>query len=176
MLARREARQHRQRQLLDHPGGPLVGVTVVSPGPVKSSALIDRVFEAGCQAVRARLADQGWMIAAAEEHRGGTGPELLLAVMAAAGDHSAGQPTSGSGGPPVFPEQVKRALVDLEESHPWGRLWDLDVITADGPLSRAAFGLPGRRCLICGGPAHACARSRAHSVPELLTAIDAIVA
>ena len=65
-------------------------------------------------------------------------------------------------------EVLKLATTDLEERHPLGRLWDLDVITTSGTgLSRLQMGRPARRCLLCSRPARECGRSRRHSLPEL---------
>ena len=83
-----------------------------------------------------------------------TGPEALYVVEAHA-------------------RELKQALVALEESHPLGRLWDIDVIDPDaGPVARASLGLPARRCLVCEEPAHACARSRRHPLDEVLQFIE----
>ena len=62
---------------------------------------------------------------------------------------------------------MKRLAVAAESETPAGRALDIDVITKDGPLSRAAMGLPERSCLLCGAPAKVCARSRRHSAEEL---------
>ena len=44
----------------------------------------------------------------------------------------------------------------------------MDVLCADGrKVERRELGLPGRKCLICGNQAQACARSRTHPVAEL---------
>ena len=73
-------------------------------------------------------------------------------------------------------DELKRALVNLETADPLGRLWDLDVTDPQrGALSRRGLGLPVRRCIVCDEPAHACARSRAHSLAELLRAIEVIL-
>ncbi|MEA7571641.1 citrate lyase holo-[acyl-carrier protein] synthase, partial [Salmonella enterica subsp. enterica serovar Virginia] len=41
--------------------------------------------------------------------------------------------------------------IALEQRYPLGRLWDIDVLTAEGEiLSRRHFALPARRCLLCG--------------------------
>ena len=70
---------------------------------------------------------------------------------------------------------LKAALVALEDSHPLGRLWDLDVASRQGSLSRRDLGHPARRCLVCDEPAHACARSQAHSRETLFAAIEAML-
>ena len=74
------------------------------------------------------------------------------------------------------PESLKRITVEIEERDPVGRLCDLDVIRPDGSkVSREDIGFPGRKCLLCGEPAHACSRSRRHSVEELTGEIERIL-
>ncbi|MFR0734375.1 MAG: citrate lyase holo-[acyl-carrier protein] synthase [Oscillospiraceae bacterium] len=63
---------------------------------------------------------------------------------------------------------LKQLTVEMEEHCEIGRLLDLDVLDPRGEkMERQSLGLMPRRCLICGGPAWACARSRSHSVQEL---------
>lgn len=139
---------------------PLVSLTVVAPGPVKDSPLIRRVFaEADAEATHLVREVEGWPIWVREEVDEPTGPELLLAVDAEPGD-------------------LKRAMVRLEESHPWGRLFDLDVLDDAGGLriiTRAMVGEPPRRCLVCEEPSVVCARSRAHALEDLSAAVAALV-
>jgi Phosphoribosyl-dephospho-CoA transferase (holo-ACP synthetase) len=67
-------------------------------------------------------------------------------------------------------------MITLEQQHPLGRLFDLDVLQADGrSLSRREFDLPPRRCLICDELAAACGRSRRHSSEELQVRIHQIL-
>lgn len=48
-------------------------------------------------------------------------------------------------------------MVAIEEADALARLFDIDVIGMDGEkLTRGAE----RRCIVCGGPVTACARSR----------------
>ena len=61
---------------------------------------------------------------------------------------------------------------EIEESHPRGRLFDMDVIGTDGmKLSRGTY----RKCIICGCQAQECARSRKHSVEELQAKIEELL-
>lgn len=54
--------------------------------------------------------------------------------------------------------QVKKFLVSIEESHPLGRLFNLDVCGPDGiSVKRHDLGLLPRTCLVCGEDAHVCA-------------------
>ena len=62
------------------------------------------------------------------------------------------------------PSTLKDAMCDVEENHPLGRIYDIDIIAPDGQkLSRPNF----RTCLLCGRQAQDCARSRRHSAAEL---------
>ena len=66
-------------------------------------------------------------------------------------------------------EKVKDLAMQIEETHPLGRLFDMDVLGPDGrKLSRMRY----RKCLICGRQAQECARSRTHTVKEMQEAID----
>ncbi|WP_289033794.1 citrate lyase holo-[acyl-carrier protein] synthase, partial [uncultured Arsenicicoccus sp.] len=56
-----------------------------------------------------------------------------------------------------------------------GERWRmLDVHDGDHPLSRTSLGPPPRRCLVGDGPAHACARSRAHDASDLARAVEVL--
>ena len=74
------------------------------------------------------------------------------------------------------PAALKALTVELEDGSEAGRLFDMDVLTADGSkLDRQTLGLGPRPCLICGGPVHLCARSRAHTVAQLQEATAALL-
>lgn len=155
VLVAREERARRQRDLIAATDCPVLSLTMVSPGPVKCSRSIERVFAAAATVIGVRLADSGWPVVARAEVHAITGPELQWAVRAPA-------------------SRLKAAMVELEERNPWGRLWDIDVVVADGPLARTEGGAPPRRCLVCDDPAVGCARSRRH-VPEAVAAAVAVV-
>ncbi len=60
---------------------------------------------------------------------------------------------------------VKRFLVSIEESHPLGRLFNLDVCGPDGTsVKRHDLGLLPRTCLVCGENAHVCTAKKSHSM------------
>ncbi|MDC7785064.1 citrate lyase holo-[acyl-carrier protein] synthase [Rhodoplanes sp. TEM] len=155
MLAARERRVARRRDAFARrPEVPLVTVSVVMPGPVKDCALSRDAAAAARTALDRLFAAHGWPATTLVEAAGPTGPEALVAVAAE-------------------PRALKRALVMLEETDPLGRLWDLDVAApGDRAISRRDLGLAPRRCLVCDAPAHACARSRAHPLDALLTAME----
>jgi len=153
VLANRERRVLRQRAVLEAHAAPVISLSLVIPGPTKDSPEARQVMSAVLGALDALLGSRGWPVVSRELWLDPTGPEALLAVDADA-------------------LELKGALVHLEETHPLGRLWDLDVICPErGSISRRLLGLEPRRCLLCGEAAHACARSRAHSLDELQEAI-----
>lgn len=157
MLAAREQRAGRQATALRRFGVPLVSVSIVMPGPVKDTELSRRALSVGQQAFDRVLKADNWLLRFAETLWQATGPEALYGVEADA-------------------RSLKRRLVELENAHPLGRLWDFDVITPDhGGLSRADLGYPARRCLVCERPSHECGRSQRHPLGELQNAIAALV-
>jgi holo-ACP synthase len=157
MLAAREQRAARQADALARFRKPVMSMTVVMPGPVKDGWLPRRVLEQALQEVESLYNARGCRVLSREVLWLETGPEALYVVDADA-------------------RCVKSAAVELEDHHPIGRLWDLDVIALQqGRLSRQDLGFPARRCLLCGEPAHVCGRSRRHPLEELLSTIGKIV-
>ena len=66
-------------------------------------------------------------------------------------------------GSPAVP--VKKFLVSIEESHPLGRLFNLDVCGPDGiSIKRHDLALLPRTCLVCGEDAHVCTAEKRHSM------------
>lgn len=153
MLAARDRRAARQQAALARFALPVVSSGVVMPGPVKDNAQSRVAMAVATDALETLFASRQWPVRLFQSVSGPTGPESIHVVEAPA-------------------EDIKRALVELEDSHRLGRLWDLDVICPQrGILSRRALGQPPRRCLVCSAEAHACARSRRHSLPDLLAVI-----
>lgn len=73
------------------------------------------------------------------------------------------------------PLAAKEKCTGIEDTHPLGRLFDIDVIV-DGPLplSRTATGKEPRKCLLCDRPARLCMRAGTHSYDHLINHIDRI--
>ena len=154
MLLAREQRVQRREDGLAHYRMPMITFSVVMPGPVKLCPMSELIAEEADRAVCERLSALGWESHLLWSHNAPSGPEALFAVACEA-------------------DLLKKAMVELEESHPLGRLWDLDVHGADGQaISRRDIGLAPRRCLICDQPAHACARSRRHEIKDIMRAME----
>ena len=149
MLEARERRALRQRELLAQHGRTMVCFTMNIAGPVKNSPLIRRGYALGKKLLLQQLRLAGIGVAYFEEIQEKTGNEAIFLLDDA-------------------PLAVKQVTVEIEDHAPIGRLFDMDVLCPDGrKVDRQELGRESRKCLICGGMAQACARSRAHSVPEL---------
>ena len=157
MLEARERRAFRQQALQKEYPVPLICLTMNIAGPVKNSPLIRQGFALGCRRLKERLDAARLTPLYREIVSDRAGNEGFFAVDAPVG-------------------LLKQLTCDLEDGSPIGRLFDLDVLDANGEKAdRTAFGLPPRTCLICGKPARECARSRTHSVEELQTATTQIL-
>ena len=78
---------------------------------------------------------------------------------------------------PLPPLQAKTMACDIEDRHPLGRLFDIDVLSANGiPMQREQIGRPQRRCLLCNNEARYCMRNRTHTTEQLLEKINEMVA
>lgn len=151
ILDAREARARAQRRLLAEYRRPLLCFTMNIAGPVKRSPLSDLAFRAAEEALDRRLAGR---ILAKSRTDALTGLEC---IWACAEDAPA----------------LKALAMELETSRPVGRLYDLDVIDTSG--KKRSRPVP-RTCLVCGGPAAPCARSRAHGLEAVLAATHALLA
>ena len=157
MLNAREQRAALQTRLLDSCRCPLVSFTLNIPGPVKVLPLTPQAFDAGISKIEDALADQGLPVVRREQVIQATGLEAMWAVDTDA-------------------MRLKTLMAAIEDGGSLGRLFDIDVLDAGGKkLSREDLGLPPRKCLLCEQPAHACARSRAHTVQELTERIESIL-
>ena len=130
MLAGREARARRQQKLLEKYGATLICFTLNIAGPVKVFPLSVRAFYEGVLAIGIKLARSvgeescAWM----QVLDNPWGYEAYYVVR---------EDTL----------TVKRLMTEIEETHPFGRLFDIDVLWPDG----------SKACL----PAHASANGAA---------------
>lgn len=154
VLAFREERVRIQQTLLEAHRKPLVSFCMNIPGPVKTSAQIRAAFDEGVHALKAALSEKGIAVLAENRRYVPAGDELVLAADTK--DASA----------------LKDLAVQIEEEHPAGRLFDLDVLDENGrKLSRKT----PRKCIVCGEDVLSCSRSRAHSLDALSRAVGEIL-
>lgn len=144
ILAARDAHVARQQAMLAQ-GGVLLSLTLVAPGAVKRSPLLDAIFAAALAALRPLVDDARARLEAVDD----SGHHALYLLDGEARDW-------------------KTRMLALENRAPLSRLWDIDIIDRDGvAVSRRDLGLPPRRCLICDADAKTCARERRHSIAAL---------
>lgn len=147
ILTARENRVAKQQELLTRFGKPLICFTMNIAGPEKYNEDILWGYELGKKWLQVQL--RGFSVLHFEEQILSTGCEGYYVVDAQAA-------------------VLKHRTSQIEDSAPVARLFDMDVLDADGrKLDRTVFGYPARKCLLCDEPASICGRSRAHSVEQL---------
>ncbi|WBW49663.1 citrate lyase holo-[acyl-carrier protein] synthase [Peptoniphilus equinus] len=153
VLNRREARSFEIEAALSRVP-VVVSFKLNIPGPIKASPTLNQVFEKGLKDLFDAL-DGVAAVVAQEVRYEATGAEALLEI-------------EGDG------IRVKRATADVEHDG-LGRLYDMDVVTRAGAVSRKDLGLMPRKCFICDKDAKICGASRAHSVVDMQDAIDELI-
>lgn len=155
LLASRDARHAMQLRLLaEHSGKTLVCLTVVMPGSVKRNHASLVVARAAVEALHRAF---GGDVYHAVERDLDTGYEAYFIVARQLLD-------------------AKRTAVGIEDTHPLGRLFDIDIIDHEGvPVPRSRVGGCARRCLVCSHDARYCMRLGQHSQQEIWAKIDAMV-
>lgn len=148
LLESRDKRHALQLELLEqHPTKTLVCMTVIMPGAEKRNDTSLIIARAASIAARAVFGN---------EHMERDLPTGYEAYWLA----------------PLPPAEAKRRACSIEETHPLGRLFDLDIILPDGtPMSRQSIGAKPRRCLLCNNEARFCMRNHSHTQEELLARI-----
>lgn len=151
VLEFREKKAAIQNEMSMHTSGDTVmslGMNI--PGPVKNGSLLSEAFQEGQARAEELITRQGGVI-------------VQRAVLEEMAGYAAIYLING-----IDRYMLKREAVRLEETHPLGRLFDLDVLGEDcGPITREEAGAERRTCLLCGRDAKICGRNRTHSVEEL---------
>lgn len=145
----REERVRKQKELLSLYQKTLICFTLNIAGEIKNSPLIMKGFLEGKKAIETTLYENDISVINYEERRLFTGNEAFYVVS-----HS-----------PLF---IKKIMCEIEEHHPIGRLFDIDVIGENGEkIERKSVDVGDRKCLICSSPVALCGRNRTHSAEEL---------
>ena len=154
MMLCRENRARLQTSILQQfPENPVLSFCMNIPGPVKTDEEIRSAFEAGKKEILSVLSERNWEIEKEYEIHEKTGDEWIASIRTEA-------------------SPLKDAMCEIEERHPLGRIFDIDIIAPNGQkLSRPNF----RACLLCGRQAQDCARSRRHSASDLFEKIKELI-
>ncbi|WP_333650976.1 citrate lyase holo-[acyl-carrier protein] synthase [Lacrimispora sp.] len=159
MLCFREEKVRIQEELRDrHPGEAVVALGMNIPGPKKTSPHILLAFEEGEKTLDRLFPEKGLEVSEETEIKEKAGYLRFYSVKC---------PDA------LF---IKSLMIQVEESHPLGRLFDIDVYDADGRgIGRGALGASPRKCLICGQDAKVCGRSRSHGLEELCEHVENMI-
>lgn len=153
MMHCRDRRVQIQTEFIEKYQKPVVSFCMNIPGPIKTTPLIRKGFETGKETLLETLQKESVEVLESRIFDDVTGSEMLLCVSASA-------------------EKIKDLTTQIEETHHYGRLFDMDVINTDGQkLSRPSY----RKCLICNCQAQECARSRRHTIAEMQDKIEEIL-
>lgn len=157
ILEAREKRACTQRELINTFKTTLISFTLNIPGEEKNNDVFTKVHEKGIYLLEEELRKQNINIIHKMVNKTPAGLEAFFNVD----------------GDSVL---IKKITVSIEEKKQVGRLFDLDIFTAEGKqVSRSEIGLPPRKCLLCDENAKVCARSRKHSTEELVSKIHQLI-
>lgn len=114
MLEEREERAKRQKKLLaKNPEKVLLSFTMNIPGPVKAFPLAHQAFISGLPVVEQAIRTAGGRRDERYIRENETGYEMLALISGDA-------------------RRIKKEMVKIEETHPCGRLYDLDILDENG--------------------------------------------
>jgi len=123
------------------------------PGSIKDTPLYRKIFNSGLRAIQSVFSDQKIIYKLSEINipSSGTGPEGYISINMS------------------DLKKIKLITSDIEENHPLGRVFDIDIF--DRNLEQVKSGREMRKCFICDRPAFECARSRRHSIDDIIVNI-----
>ena len=155
LLASRDRRVEMQQKLREnYPNSTLVCLTVIMPGNIKRNLSSLIVSQAAINALLNRFEGNIVDIITRDLK---TGYEAYLITT-------------------LSQREAKIIACDIEDNHPLGRLFDIDILDNDGvPVKRETVGSNPRRCLMCDNEARYCMRNRTHTPQELNTKIQQMV-
>jgi len=158
ILHAKEERALKQKELLSRfSKASLISLSINIPSIVKLSHEAVVVHECAHKTIVSCLEAEGIALLHSESKIAKTGAESLFVFQADA-------------------RKVKRVMCELENTHPLGRLMDIDVLDFEGCiLSRNTLGLPRRKCFVCEEEAHLCARAQKHNYEALNVHIKQLV-
>jgi holo-ACP synthase len=151
ILAGREERYLLGKNLLEAYRVPLLVATVNFPGPEKVHPTAWFVFQEMADSLRYLHLEH--KVSGVNE----AGPYLMGTIT---GD--------------ILKAKEKTAAI--EDQHPLGRIFDLDLVAYPyRRVGRQDLGLARRKCLLCLNPAIQCMRGGKHPLPELLQKIEKLI-
>lgn len=153
LLDRKEKRQRQIDSLLDKSYlSVVIKFSLNIPGSIKNNEFIKKIFNFGLIRLKNKLSKENIPIIKSMTIDENTGPEFICQVKSSS-------------------RKLKKICIEIEEEKT-GRIFDLDVETTKGAISREDLGLKPRTCFLCSEKVDICRRKKTHSLRELLTYIE----
>lgn len=124
------------------------------PGKEKINESVIKIFEIGIEDIRSTLGKTELIFEKQEYLK--TGPEFYMVAS-------------------IDPLDLKRKMTYLEENSYFGRLYDIDILYQSKNIDRTSINMDPRKCFLCDNDAKVCARSRKHSVDEMIKWIENLI-
>ncbi len=154
ILQSREDRRDKQLDLINRYKSSLISFTLNTPGIVKDNEMYRDIHRVGFSEVKDLLIQNNINILYQEVMNKSTGSEGFVAVD-------------------FNPLELKVKLIDLEEKHLLGRIFDIDVFNHHhNQITRRELELNPRKCLLCDREARICGKEKKHSYEELYEEIE----
>ena len=154
ILQSREDRRDKQLDLVKRYRSSLISFTLNTPGAIKDNEMYRGIHNEGMVSIVDTLDENSIPILYQDKINKATGSEGFIVV-----DFDS--------------IEVKKLLIELEENHPLGRIFDIDVFDQNhNQISRNDLSLNTRRCLLCGKDARICAKEKNHTYEELYNRIE----
>ncbi len=151
ILEFRDNRQQNIKDLINKYHNTIIVFSLNIVGPIKVFNLSEKTFKEGYSLILKLLNENNYEIKYCNINNQISGFECYFVINCDA-------------------KEIKRKLIELEDSFNLGRLFDIDVISKnEDKLSRKDISIEGRKCILCDNPVFICSRSRKHSVNELIT-------
>lgn len=155
MLLAKEKRVENQMIAINRYHYPVISLSLVIPGAIKNSSGSLFLFKEAITALHNCFIANAIALIDEQHYHYVTGSEAIISV-------------------PCSIDKLKQLCIDIEDNHPLGRLWDIDVIDplSQRSVSRSKFNHRSRQCLVCQEAAKICSRAKKHSLEEIFLAIE----
>lgn len=153
ILNSREERARKQKELIDKYNNSLISFTLNIPGKEKNNVLYRRIHKIGMEIIKKELKEKNKEVIYKVEVNKTTGSEAYIIVDMEAMD-------------------LKQFTIEIEEVHPLGRIFDIDVFDREGnQITRSSLNASSRKCLLCNKEVRLCMREKNHTYEELILRI-----
>lgn len=133
---------------------PVICFKLNIPGKEKTNESVIKIFEIGIGDIKSTLGKTEIVFEKQEYIK--TGPEFYMVAS-------------------INPRELKTKMIYLEENSYFGRLYDIDILYQSKNIDRETINMGPRKCFLCDNDAKLCARSRKHSVDEMINWIENLI-